>query len=156
MPLISGIYGCVPNKPLGHSTLTTKEKRGMALRMRKNPTPPEAIMWERLRALKSVGVYFTPQVLLSGWIVDFYCGQHKLIVEIDGKVHNRLRNKLRDKERDAVLASKGFIILRIKAKVVFKNPTKAFDSICKKIGVQSRNLKPTSRGTEDAHECSIP
>ncbi len=50
-------------------------------------TPAEKILWEELRANK-LGVHFRRQQVIQGFIVDFYCHQAGLVVEVDGDVHD--------------------------------------------------------------------
>ena len=63
-----------------------RRKIGFARAMRRKPTKAEAAMWELLRA-QQLGVVFWRQVVLLGWIVDFWCPAARLIIEVDGSSH---------------------------------------------------------------------
>lgn len=69
---------------------------------RRNPTKEERVLWEELRK-KKLGVKFHRQSVMFGWIVDFWCPSRMLIVEVDGKSHNKRKQKEWDKHRDEVL-----------------------------------------------------
>jgi very-short-patch-repair endonuclease len=55
--------------------------------MKRSPTPAERALWERLRKRQLNGFIFRRQVLIFGFIVDFYCARCRLVVEVDGKSH---------------------------------------------------------------------
>ena len=58
-----------------------------ARRYRKEPTPAEQHLWERLRGKRIDGFKFRRQHAIDKFIVDFYCREMKLIVEVDGPIH---------------------------------------------------------------------
>jgi very-short-patch-repair endonuclease len=59
-----------------------------AREFRKHPTHAEALLWEQLRKHRLCGIKFRRQHIIHHFIVDFYCPAAKLIIEIDGPVHN--------------------------------------------------------------------
>ena len=75
--------------------------------MRREMTPEEILLWERLRDSK-LGVKFRRQQVISGFVADFYCHAAGLIVEVDGSQHSPEV----DAERDAVLKAHGLRLLR--------------------------------------------
>ena len=92
-----------------------QELRRRARRMRHEPSHTEWLLWEQLRCGKQ-GVVFRRQVVLQGYIVDYYACTAKLIVEVDGGWHsNRLR---RDARRERVLRGAGYRMLRVTAEDV--------------------------------------
>ena len=82
-------------------------------RFRKNPTRSEAILWEALRNRRLVGEKFYRQVIVGPFIVDFLCRKQKLIIEIDGPIHEMQKD--RDGERQLVLEKLGYQLLRLKS-----------------------------------------
>lgn len=88
----------------------TQEKLELARHFRQNMTQAETKLWKRLRAKKSNGLHFRRQQVILGFIVDFYCHKYRLIVEIDGEVHDS--HKEQDLEREKVLTQNGFRIIR--------------------------------------------
>jgi very-short-patch-repair endonuclease len=73
-------------------------------------TRAERRLWIRLRQNNLEGFHFRRQQIIEGFIVDFYCHEAALVIEVDGGVHARNRNA--DRERDAILSAMGFRILR--------------------------------------------
>lgn len=82
---------------------------GRARRMRRNPTEAEHRLWQALRG-KARGVKFRRQVPLGGYIVDFACLSHRVVVEVDGDQH--AANGY-DARRDHWLAANHFMVLRV-------------------------------------------
>jgi very-short-patch-repair endonuclease len=68
-----------------------------AHRMRLAPSEPERVLWQALRCCQ-LGVQFRQQVVLHGYIVDFFAPAVRLVVEVDGAQHTRQRGA--DKRRD--------------------------------------------------------
>lgn len=70
-----------------------------ARELRKKRTPVEAILWELVRDQRFLGLNFRRQHQLGDYIVDFYCHEHRLVIEFDGGVHKAKEKK--DHKRDA-------------------------------------------------------
>jgi very-short-patch-repair endonuclease len=70
---------------------TTKEIEQAARLLRKNMTMAENILWEELRNRQILGFKFRRQHPIGNFIVDFYCPQLKLIIEVDGSIHDNQR-----------------------------------------------------------------
>jgi len=81
--------------------------------MRREMTPEEILLWERLRDSK-LGVKFRRQQVISGFVADFYCHAAGLIVEVDGSQHSPEV----DAERDAVPRAHGLRLLRFPNRAV--------------------------------------
>jgi very-short-patch-repair endonuclease len=86
------------------------DERARALR--KRMTPQEVKLWLRLRALRPLGFHFRRQAPKAGFIVDFACLRHRLIVEVDGGQHGLDDGRRRDAERDRRLTADGFRVMR--------------------------------------------
>ncbi|MFN8300628.1 MAG: class I tRNA ligase family protein [Chitinophagales bacterium] len=76
---------------------------------RKNPTEAEAKLWDELRGEK-LGYKFRRQHLIGKWIVDFACLREKLVVEVDGSIHDN--QKEQDAGRTLELEQLGFTVIR--------------------------------------------
>lgn len=74
-------------------------------------TLAEKILWEKLRANK-LGVHFRRQQVIQGFIVDFYCHKAKLVVEIDGDVHDLQKEE--DERREEALFAMGLRVVRFR------------------------------------------
>ncbi|MGW8185234.1 MAG: endonuclease domain-containing protein [Candidatus Moraniibacteriota bacterium] len=79
--------------------------------LRKNPTPQEIILWSRIRR-NQMGYKFRRQHSFGNYVVDFYCKERLLIIEIDGWQHGDEFSGEKEKERTKYLKSKGFKVLR--------------------------------------------
>jgi len=88
--------------------------------LRKEQTKQEKILWEAIRNRK-LGFKFRRQYSIGGYVLDFYCPEIKLGIELDGMQHSQKDNKLYDKERTSYLEVLGCKILRFKNKEINKN-----------------------------------
>ncbi len=103
-----------------HSAKLWYVARAVARDLRKKQTPAEVILWTALRNRRFLGVKFLRQYQIlveyrdrkTFFVADFYCAESKLIVEVDGGIHERQREK--DAERDALLLEYGYRVLRLK------------------------------------------
>ena len=77
-----------------------------------HPTPAEALLWKRLRHKQIGGFHFRRQHPIVRFIVDFYCAEAKLVVEVDGPVHNEPGHDEYDHDRQAFLEELGLRVLR--------------------------------------------
>ncbi len=83
-----------------HNWKHLKERRA---ELRTNSTSAEATLWQYLKARKHHGKKFRRQHSIESYIVDFYCLQQKLIIELDGKDHYSTGGEAYDEARDARL-----------------------------------------------------
>jgi len=104
-------FGAVP------ATRTSREVRspqaGRARELREEQTSAERILWERLRNRRFLGLKFRRQFPVEGFIADFYCHEEKLVLEVDGSVHEEPQQKAHDENRDIALRARGVKVLRI-------------------------------------------
>ena len=70
---------------------------------RLNPTEAEELLWERLQSKKLYGLKFRRQHPLRKYIVDFYCHEKRLVIELDEGVGDSKERKLKDPERTELL-----------------------------------------------------
>ena len=90
--------------------------------LRRKQTQAERCVWYVLRDRKTLGLKFRRQVPIEDFIVDFYCDELKLVVELDGDVHNWPARMARDKRRDERLVKLGYKVLRISNGLATKDP----------------------------------
>jgi very-short-patch-repair endonuclease len=57
--------------------------------LRKSMTIPEKLLWDKLKEKQIYGLRFRRQHPIEFFIADFYCHQIRLVVEIDGEIHNQ-------------------------------------------------------------------
>jgi len=103
-------------------------------KLRKKQTPAENRLWSLLRNKQLGGYKFRRQHVLFSYIVDFYCHSGKLIVELDGPIHNSSSAKEYDKKREGWLVANGYRIIRFKNGEVFENEQKVLDKILEHLG----------------------
>jgi very-short-patch-repair endonuclease len=96
--------------------------------MRNNPTEAEKVLWEALRA-KGLGVKFRQQHIIEDFIVDFYCNEYKVTIEVDGGYHNVGNQIKSDAERTARLNELGYTELRFSNEEILCD----IDNVLKKI-----------------------
>ena len=93
----------------------------IAADLRANMTTAEKILWERLRNKKCCNLKFRRQHPIGDFIVDFFCYDAMLAIELDGEVHNDDYQKERDYERTKILRELGIDIIRFKNHEVMGN-----------------------------------
>ena len=90
-------------------------EEGKAIRareLRRDMTPAESALWERLRRSQLDGFHFRRQQVIDGFIADFYCHAAGLVVEVDGPIHDAQAEY--DAARDRVFAARGLRVLRVR------------------------------------------
>jgi very-short-patch-repair endonuclease len=83
---------------------------------RKEPTASEEILWQAIRGRKLDGRRFRRQQPIGIFVVDFYCSAEKLIVEVDGPIHELQREH--DQQRQELLELLGLKMVRVTSKQV--------------------------------------
>jgi len=99
----------------------------IARQLRKEATASEAILWQALRGRKLEGRKFRRQQPIGTFIVDFFCASERLIVEVDGGIHESQQDL--DKERQSLLESLGLRFVRIKSTLVENDLASALEII---------------------------
>ena len=108
-------------------------------------TEAEIKLWCYLKT-HPLGFKFRRQHPLAYFIVDFYCHAAKLVIEVDGAVHNLAENKLADAERQSYIEEQGLQVIRFTNKEVFYNYEATIASI-ENILINNNNfLIPPSGG----------
>lgn len=79
--------------------------------LRKNSTETEDLLWQKLRG-KKLGYKFRRQYSIGGYILDFYCAEKRLIIEVDGLIHEQQREY--DDIRDRYFSELDYRVLRFK------------------------------------------
>jgi acetylglutamate kinase len=88
--------------------------------LRKRMTPAEEILWNTIH-INEWKLKFRRQHPIANWVVDFYCHPIKLVIELDGEIHDLEEVKRNDEEREVSLRKLGLNILRFKNEDVYKN-----------------------------------
>ena len=107
----------------------TKGRTAKARALRRNQTESEAILWERLRNRKLLGFKFRRQHVINDYIVDFFCREKRLVLEIDGPYHDDPIQKGIDKYREQTLIENGYYILRFNNDEVLNKLSEVIEKI---------------------------
>ena len=98
-------------------------------KLRKEMTNEERHLWYDF--LKTLPVTINRQKVVGNYILDFYCAQRKIAIELDGSQHFEKEGSEKDKERDAFLKSQGITVLRYSNYDLNRN----FEDVCADIRV---------------------
>jgi very-short-patch-repair endonuclease len=99
-----------------------------ARRLRRQMTSPEALLWQLLRRSPS-GIKFRRQYAIGPYVADFYCPSAKLVIEIDGQIHNFQPQARRDLLRDDAVREFGVRVYRIAASDVMRDASSVASAI---------------------------
>ena len=80
--------------------------------LRQNMTKAEKMLWERLRKNQMMGLRFKAQHPIDTFIADFYCHKLKLVIEVDGEIHERKEQRDYDLGREGALRELGLTVIR--------------------------------------------
>jgi very-short-patch-repair endonuclease len=109
------------------------ELRDFVHNLRNNATDAERALWQILRG-KQLGVKFRRQHPLKGYVLDFYCVERKLAVELDGGQHNSPEGRAHDAKRSMVLMEQGIRVIRFWNDEVFNNLDGVWQRIAEALG----------------------
>ena len=109
----------------------------LARKLRNNSTKSEIYLWNRIKG-KQLGVRFIRQKPIDNYIVDFYCKELMLAIEIDGYSHSLEEVYYSDVKRDIKLEELGIEVLRINDSIIFNDMENALRLIVGKIDELSR------------------
>lgn len=113
-----------------------KDNISFAKVLRKNMTPWERKLWYEF--LRTYPIRFQRQKSIGNYIVDFYCAQARLIIELDGGGHYTVEQREKDKIRTKELEALNLTVLRICNLEVDRN----FRSVCEYIDLAVKKLAP--------------
>jgi very-short-patch-repair endonuclease len=105
--------------------------------LRHSMSLPEVVLWRVLRT-RPAGLKFRRQHPAGPYVADFYCHEARLIVEIDGKAHNRGDRPMRDVARDMWFSERGLCVLRFAATDVLAD----LDSVVRGVVAKAESLIP--------------
>lgn len=94
--------------------------------LRENMTETEQLLWQRLNK-NQLGVRFKPQHPIDIFIADFYCHKYKLVIELDGKIHNKQKDY--DEGRTAELERFGIKVIRFTNEMVLNHIDEVIEEI---------------------------
>ena len=104
----------------------------LAKELRRNQTNAEVILWGYLKTGMN-GLKFRRQHPIGIYIADFYCHKIKLIIEIDGSIHNAEATKEYDRKRETDLINWGYVIIRFSNNEISRELEKVLITIKRKL-----------------------
>jgi very-short-patch-repair endonuclease len=132
------------SKPPGWQVSTKQRIRARSLRA--NSTDAKRLIWAALRAHRMKGASFRRQAPIGPYVVDFVCHAAGLVIELDGGQHFEAPHMERDARRDALLAGKGFRVLRFNNHDVMTNRQGVLEAIAAAIEHAPSLTLPRKRG----------
>jgi very-short-patch-repair endonuclease len=100
--------------------------------LRNNMAQPEVILWSKLKGKQLDGFKFRRQYGIENFVIDFYCPQVKLAIEIDGDSHFSENSQEKDKWRQKIIEKYGINFLRFTNIEINENLTGVLDEIRKR------------------------
>ena len=98
-----------------------------ARRLRREMTPQEKTLWYQFLRTYPIKIY--KQRIIESFVVDFYCAQARLVIELDGAQHYTEQGKAYDQERSQILRGYGLYVLRFSNREIETQ----FPEVCQKI-----------------------
>jgi uroporphyrinogen-III synthase len=89
--------------------------------LRARPTEAEKAAWKLSRD-RQMGAKFRRQFRIENGVLDFYCFEHRLAIELDGGVHSQFKQMRRDAAKEDYLRTLGIHLLRIPNAMVLEHP----------------------------------
>ena len=97
--------------------------------LRNASTPAEAVLWKCLQHRRLLGQKFRRQISIDKYIVDFYCPEKKLVIELDGDGHFTPNGFDYDDERTKFLEKQGLTVIRFENDEVKDNLDAVLETI---------------------------
>ena len=113
--------------------------------LRNSPTPAEIVLWNCLRRKQLLGKKFRRQFSVGKYVLDFYCVECNLAIELDGAQHFDVIRQEYDEERTAFLMQQGMEIVRFENKTVFENLEAVLETIREAVRKTTDVLPPPPR-----------
>jgi very-short-patch-repair endonuclease len=104
-----------------------------AKELRRRQTKAEEKLWSLLRNRQLHGKKFRRQHAIADYVVDFYCNESKLVIELDGNSHTEPEAKEYDRIRTFALTEMGITVLRFWNEQVLKEPARVLNAISQRL-----------------------
>jgi very-short-patch-repair endonuclease len=98
-------------------------------KLRRNLTPAEATLWNAIKNSKLSGRKFRRQHSVGYYVLDFFCVEERLAIELDGEVHRNDQAEVYDYKRKLFLNESGIRVIRFENFLVFED----IDYVCHRI-----------------------
>lgn len=101
----------------------------LAKELRKNETETEKILWTKLNKNQMMGLQFRRQHPINMFVADFYCAKIKLVIEIDGSIHEISEYQEHDLGRSEILNDFGITVIRFSNEQIIEDIESALKKI---------------------------
>jgi len=115
-----------------HRKPITDAHTARARELRHDSTFPEKLLWSRLRDRRLAGIKFRRQFPVESYVVDYYCDEARLVIELDGDSH--ADRAAYDADRTAALQKARFRVIRIANDDVLKDLDAVLEFIKRECG----------------------
>jgi very-short-patch-repair endonuclease len=112
---------------------TRTSEKALRQSLRAEMPSAESVLWSKLRRRQLLGYKFRRQYSVGAYVVDFYCAELRLAIELDGDTHFQGRAHSRDKERERFIKSFGIDFLRFRNVEVFEQLNEVLEAIARKL-----------------------
>lgn len=123
--------------------------------LRKTMPPAEVILWQCLRG-QQIGYKFRRQYSVGAYVIDFYCPQMKLAIELDGESHYVDGAEERDKQRQDFIESFGVRFLRFTNVDIYDNIEGVLEQIVQVLSQNNPSQPPLSKGRSQTDSGQTP
>jgi type I restriction enzyme M protein len=133
---------------------TPEHMTELAKQLRQNQTDAEKLIWHSLRNRQLANAKFRRQHPIEGYIADFYCHEHKLVIELDGGQHFTEDGIRKDAQRTARLNELGIQVLRFDNRQVLTQIEAVLQMIYDRLTsthLPHPNPLPEREGVKSAH-----
>lgn len=117
----------------GGAMRATRRSMQTARQQRRAMSPPEVKLWALLRRSPE-GIRFRRQHPIGPYVADFYCPAAKLVIEVDGLIHDCAVTAEKDIARNDYMRKLGLEVLRVPAADVLKDPAAVADALLRLCG----------------------
>jgi very-short-patch-repair endonuclease len=133
------------NQPPEKPTATATKLNARKLRL--SMTDAEKSLWKHLRGnFAGPGTHFRRQVAIGAYVADFCCLKHRLIVEVNGPIHDTVAAEARDAARDRTFDVNGYTIVHVANSEVSLNIRDVLYRIRTALGASTPTPSPSPQG----------
>src|SRR5262245_5349246 len=107
--------------PRRSGTYNTRSQKNFRKQLRNSLTAAEALLWQNLKGRQLLGRKFRRQISVGRYIVDFYCPEAGLVIELDGERHFSITIDEYEAQRTKYLEQEGLRVIRFENKELYEN-----------------------------------
>ena len=131
-----------PSPATGEGLRSHADNVPAARRLRKELTPTEAILWERLRDRRCLNLKFRRQHPVGRYVLDFYCEAARVAIEIDGTIHLEAEQGAADARRQLELEELSIRFIRIPAHLISRDSVALMQFLTETLAIQNGTPLP--------------